>query len=159
MLGLGDTASDLGKAETTGIERKVGAGARLAPVVRQSSVNKASRGKLPSMDQESLTGTPASVTKKGTNAMRASSTSKFSNSMSSMSMATKSLKGDVRGGTLNATKKQKDNDSDLELDDFHDLIEKMELDDALNNVKKQIKKTEESHKQNFLTTFFERTES
>ena len=34
MLGLGDTASDLGKAEAAGIERKVGAGARLAPVAR-----------------------------------------------------------------------------------------------------------------------------
>ena len=74
-------------------------------------------------------------------------------------MATKSLKDGARGGPPGVLKKKKDDDSDLELDDFHDLIEKMELDDALNSVKKQIKKTEESHNKNFLATFFERTES
>ena len=56
-------------------------------------------------------------------------------------------------------KKKKDVDSDLELEDYHELIEKMELDDVLDSVKKQVKKTTETYKQNFLVQFFERTES
>ena len=45
------------------------------------------------------------------------------------------------------------------MEDYHDLIEKMELDEALETVKKQVKKATEGHKQNFLVQFFERTES
>ena len=47
----------------------------------------------------------------------------------------------------------------MELEDYNAMIEKMELDDALKDVKKQIKKTAETHNRNFLAQFLDRTES
>ena len=91
--------------------------------------------------------------------MRATSASKFGGT-GNMSQTSKSMKdASFKGGAPGAQKKKKDEDSDLELEDYQDLIEKMELDDAIDSVKKQIKKTQEIYKQNFLVQFFERTES
>ena len=78
--------------------------------------------------------------------MRATSDSKFSASMSSMSKVTATMKSGF--GATGA--KKKDVDSDLELEDYNEMIEKMELDDVLDSVRKQLKKAE-AHKQNFLT--------
>jgi len=83
MLGLNDGQDPEKAGGEARAERKVGPGTRLQPVVRQNSATRQGRGKLPSIDQESLAGTPAS--KKQTATMRASSTSKFSASMSNMS--------------------------------------------------------------------------
>ena len=58
MLGMGEGGDELDKVDDGRGERKVGPGTRLNPVVRQSSVVRQSRGKLPGI-QESSTGTPA----------------------------------------------------------------------------------------------------
>ena len=86
--------------------------------------------------------------------MRAASDSKFSASMSNMS------KAGMKTEAFNATKnvKQKDNDSDLALEDYNELIEKMELDNAIEEAQKQIKQANIMRK-SFLTSFFEETES
>ena len=50
-------------------------------------------------------------------------------------------KSGMNTGAFNVTKsvKQKDNDSDLALEDYNELIEKMELDNVIEDVQKQIK--------------------
>ena len=107
MLGMGDAGGDPGKADVGVMGRKVGAGARLAPVVRQSSVTRQSRGTLPGVDQDSLAGTPIVTHKKGPAAMRASSTSKFSASMSNMSQASRSAKEGFKVGAAIAGAQKK----------------------------------------------------
>ena len=69
--------------------------------------------------------------------MRASSSSKFSASLSNMSQISKTTKGGFNVGPPGAlAKKKKDVDSDLELEEYNEMIEKMELDDALDSVRK-----------------------
>ena len=69
-------------------------------------------------------------------------------------------KSGMNTGAFNVTKsvKQKDNDSDLALEDYNELIEKMELDNVIEDVQKQIKQANIMRK-SFLTSFFEETES
>ena len=51
MLGMGEGGDELDKVDDGRGDRKVGPGTRLQPVVRQSSVVRQSRGKLPGIDQ------------------------------------------------------------------------------------------------------------
>ena len=62
------------------------------------------------------------------------------------------------GFGANKAPKQKGPDSDLALEDYNELIEKMELDNVLEEVKKKVK-TETQFRKSFLTSFFEETES
>ena len=70
--------------------------------------------------------------------MRATSDSKFSASISNMSQVSKTMRSGFNAGPPGAlaSKKKKDVDSDLELEDYDELIEKMELDEALESVRK-----------------------
>ena len=50
MLGMTDGIEELDKVDDGRVERKVGPGTRLQPVVRQNSATRQGRGKLPGID-------------------------------------------------------------------------------------------------------------
>ena len=158
MLGVTDDFQEPEKGGPLGRQpAKIGGpSTRLKPVVRQSSAARQSRDKLSKIDHETSTqggGTPAQKRSKQAS-VRAASDSKFSASMSNMS------KSGMNTGGFGANKapKQQGPDSDLALEDYNELIEKMELDNVLEEVKKKVK-AETQFRKSFLTTFFEETES
>ena len=52
-----------------------------------------------------------------------------------------------------------ENLSDLELEDFGELVEKIEMESTLDDYERKQRKQDDSHKTNFLIKYFEQTET